>query len=177
MRAKTTFAVACCVLQCGLAVSRSAAQERPTTVTAIAGVIAPGEKWQIAAVTFENADGVTSSPDGSVMWASPPTSRVSGLDKNGQVKVFFEQTNGAAVIGFAPDGRVFAMMRDKTSNNGAAPFPAFGVIRPETKILADNYRGDKFLGPDLPSSASSVSPCVVTGAASTAARGAILVES
>jgi gluconolactonase len=115
-------------------------------VTAIPGVIAAGAKWEIAAVTFENADGITGGPDGSVMWASPPTSRVSGLDKDGHNKVFFERTNGAGAIGFAADGRVFAMMRDKTSNGGAAPFPAFGLVHPETKVLADNYEGDKFKG-------------------------------
>src|SRR5262245_41143383 len=146
MRSKAMFTVVLTQLVFGIALGETAAQERPVTVTAIPGVIQAGAQWQIAAVTFENADGITGTPDGSVVWASPPTSRVSGLDKDGKVKVFWEHTNGAGALAFVRDGRIFAVMRDKTSNNGAAPYPAFGLISPETKILADNYQGDKFQG-------------------------------
>ncbi len=147
MRSRIIVTIASCGLASAVGMSWTAAQERPATVTAILGVIAANAKWEIAAVTFENADGITGGPDGSsVMWASPPTSRVSGLDKDGHPKVFFEKTNGAGAIGFAADGRVFGMMRDSTSNGGAAPFPGFGLVHPETKVLVDDYQGDKFKG-------------------------------
>src|SRR5262245_18419980 len=101
MRSKMAFTVALCVFGLALVFRGAAAQERPATVTAIAGVVEAGAKWQIAATTFENADGITGAPDGSVMWASSPTSRVSGLDKDGKAKVFWEKTNGGGAIAFA----------------------------------------------------------------------------
>ena len=137
MRRQTMFRLGCSFLSLMILVAKNGAQERPVTIAAIPGVIEAGAKWQTAAVTFENADGILGGPDGSVMWASSPTSRVSGLDKDGNPKVFWENTNGAGALAFSPDGRVFAMMRN---------VPAFGVLHPENKILADNYQGDKFRG-------------------------------
>ena len=150
MRSKTLIRLAGLVVGTAIvhiaAQERGQMQERPVTITAIPGVIAATAKWEIAATTFENADGVTATPDGGVAWASPPTSRVSGIDKDGHPKVYYENTNGTGAIAFAPDGKVYGVMRDKTSNNGAAPFSAFGLISPEEKVLASDYEGDKFQG-------------------------------
>ena len=129
MRSKAILTLAGCLFAFALISTRAAAQERPVTVAAIPGVVAAGAKWQAVATTFVNADGIFGAPDGSVMWASQPASRVSGLDKDGREKVFWEKTNGTGAIGFASNGRVFGMMRD---------VPAFGLLAPENKILADN---------------------------------------
>ena len=137
MRSKAMFTLLGCLFGLTIMLSQAAAQQRPVTVPEIPGVVAAGTKWQIAAVTFVNADGIIGAPDGSVMWASQPASRVSGLDKDGREKIFWENTNGAGAIGFASNGQVFAMMRD---------VPALGLLAPEKKILMDNYQGDKFKG-------------------------------
>jgi gluconolactonase len=148
VRSKSMFLLAFAVASSAmlLAQERGQLQERQVTIGAIPGVIAATAKWEIAATTFENADGVTATPDGGVAWASPPTSRVSGIDKDGHPKIYFEHTNGAGAFVFGPGGKVYGVMRDKTSNNGAAPFPAFGLISPEEKVLASDYQGDKFQG-------------------------------
>ena len=149
MRSKTPATIAACVVGWTIvlgAQERGQLQERPVTINAIPGVIAATAKWEIAVTTFENADGVTATPDGGVAWASPPTSRVSGIDQNGHPKIYFEHTNGTGALVFGPGGKVYGVMRDKTSNNGAAPFPAFGLISPEEKVLASDYQGDKLQG-------------------------------
>ena len=74
MRTSLTFALALCLVI--LTGPTSAQQllpgEREATVTAIAGVIAAGAKWELVWADFETADGINGTADGGVLFAQTP---------------------------------------------------------------------------------------------------------
>ena len=54
--------------------------ERDTNITGIAGVVAPGAKWELVWADFETADGINGTPDGGVIFAQEQTDTIRKLD-------------------------------------------------------------------------------------------------
>src|SRR5687767_1829912 len=103
----------------------------------IPGVVAAGTKVELAHISLQNADGIISMPDGSLLFAQEPASTVSKLDPDGKVSIFLRDTNGAGALAIDAKGRIFAAQRHNVS---------FGMLAPERKLLVDNFQGDPLKG-------------------------------
>ncbi|HYN81617.1 MAG TPA: hypothetical protein VES88_08965, partial [Gemmatimonadaceae bacterium] len=64
---------------------------------------------------FESADGIISAPDGSLLFAQEPASRISKIDKDARVSTYLSDTNGAGALALDSQGRVFAAQRHNVS--------------------------------------------------------------
>jgi gluconolactonase len=115
--------------------AQQAAKE--TTAPDIPGVVAGGSKVELIWTGSQSADGIISAPDGGLLFAEEPASRISKLDKDNKVSVFMENTNGAGALAIDSKGRMFAAQRHDIS---------VGVLSPERKVLANNYEGDPLKG-------------------------------
>ena len=103
----------------------------------IPGVLAAGAKVELAHISLQNADGIISMPDGSLLFAQEPASTVSRLDTDGKVSIYLKDTNGAGALAIDASGRIFAAQRHNVS---------FGMLAPERKLLVDNFQGDPLKG-------------------------------
>jgi gluconolactonase len=76
-------------------------------------------------------------PDGSLLFAEEPASRISRIDKDGKVSTWLENTNGAGALAIDSRGRLFANQRHEVR---------VGILSPTLRILATNYQGDPLKG-------------------------------
>jgi len=157
MKSKARFAIGFCLLWPAFAQPRAGKQAaftqpeglREVTVKEIPGVVAAGANWTLVWQGPDNADGIAGTADGGVLFAQEQPSRISKLDRNGNVSVFLEDTQGAGAVSIDSKGRILAVERTCT-DPGRQPAPCaeptkVGVLAPERKVLADNFDG-KSLG-------------------------------
>jgi gluconolactonase len=139
MKSKAMFAIVSCIWGSVLILGQTNEQQAPKETTApnIPGVVAGATKVQLIWTGFQSADGIISAPDGGLLFAEEPASRISKIDKDDKVSVFMEDTNGAGALAIDSKGRVFAAQRHNIS---------IGILAPGRKVLADNYEGDPLKG-------------------------------
>jgi gluconolactonase len=144
------FSVACCFL--GLVFAQSFPQPEPArdvTVPGIPGIVAGGAKWEIAWQGTDNADGIVGTSDGGLLFAQEQPSRISKIDRKGNVSAFLDDTHGAGAIAIDSKGRILVAERTCTDPGGhpadCKEPTAIAMLFPERKILADNA-GGKSLG-------------------------------
>ena len=120
---------------------------REVTVTAIPGVIAAGAKWQLAWDGTNNADGITGTPDGSVLFAQEQPNTIRKLDTKDYDSAYVKDTHGAGSVAIDSQGRLIAAQRTCT-DPGRGNLPCseptkISIIYPEKdrKVLADNFNG------------------------------------
>ena len=125
------------------------APAREATVSEIPGVVAAGAKWMLAWQGADNADGITGTTDGGLLFAQEQPSRVSRLDPDGKLSVFLENTHGTGALAIDSTGRILGVERTCTDPGGkpdqCTEATAVAMLAPERKILADNFHG-KSLG-------------------------------
>jgi gluconolactonase len=132
----------------------TAPRTREANVTAIPGIIAAGAKWEEVWRGGDNADGILTLPDGSLLFAQEQSSTVRRLDNNGMDSAYFRDTHGTGALGIDAQGRIFGAQRtcsDPGRNNNPANAPCaeatkIGIIYPvkDRKVLTDNNNGMPF---------------------------------
>ena len=140
MKTKATFAIMGCLLASTLIVSPLAQAQAPTGTLApdIAGVVAAGTPVELIWTTLtDSADGIVGAPDGNLLFAQEPVSRVSRIDAQGQVTTHMENTNGTGALALDAQGRIFACQRHDV---------AVGILAPDRQILTDNFQDEPLFG-------------------------------
>jgi gluconolactonase len=151
MRLRSSIAVAALALALSAPV---AAQQQPgekaVTITAIPGVIGAHAKWERVWSAPMNIDGMTTAPDGSVLFAQEQSNSIMKLWPNGKVWVAWPYVHGGGAVSIDAAGRVFALERTCTDPgwHGAACTEPTRVteLAPEHKVLADKFADGKPLG-------------------------------
>jgi len=152
MRLRNSIAVAALALALSapVAAQQPPAGEKSVTVTAIPGVIAAGARWQRILSVPMNVDGMTTAPDGAVLFAQEQSNAIMKLWPDGKTWVAWPYVHGGGAVSMDAAGRVFALERTCTDPgwHGAACTEATRVVQlaPERKVLADKFADGKPLG-------------------------------
>ncbi|MGH9686908.1 MAG: SMP-30/gluconolactonase/LRE family protein [Candidatus Acidiferrales bacterium] len=107
----------------------------PYHVEGIPGVVAPGAQWKIVwATNGNNADGLVSLSDGSILMAQNDDSAVVRLYPNGHSETVYTDTDSGGGLTINHRGQIFIAER--------ALMSSIWELAPERKLLADSYNGD-----------------------------------
>jgi gluconolactonase len=113
----------------------AAAGPRDYTVTAIAGVIAAGQKWKdVWQGEGNNADGIIATKDGGLLIAQNNNSDVLKLDKNDKTSVAYSGLNTSGSVAMNSKGALFVVNRGVNES--------IEELAPVRKTFADKYNGD-----------------------------------
>ncbi|HEY6344832.1 MAG TPA: SMP-30/gluconolactonase/LRE family protein [Bryobacteraceae bacterium] len=113
----------------------AAAGPRDYSVTAIAGVIAAGQKWkEVWQVDGNNADGIIATKDGGLLIAQNDNSNVVKLDKDGKTSVAYSGLNTSGSVAMNSKGSLFVVNRGVNES--------IEELAPVRKTFADKYNGD-----------------------------------
>lgn len=107
---------------------RGGAPQAPATNTVapgIPGVVAAGTPVTVIKEGFQGTEGPITLPDGSVIFSEPQANRIQKIDKDGNVSVFLENSNGSNGLAFDAKGRLI-------STQTAAGQERIGVVYPES---------------------------------------------
>jgi len=125
--------------------------ERDTNVMGIAGVVAPGAKWEIVWADFETADGINGTPDGGVMFAQEQTDTIRRLAADGKEYTVVSQTRGVGSVSLDAQGRLYAVERTCTEPlntflPGCNDLTAVVQLLPERRVLTMSFANGAPLG-------------------------------
>jgi gluconolactonase len=108
---------------------------REYIVTAIAGVISAGEKWEkVWETAGNNADGMIGTKDGGLLIAQNDNSDVVKLDAKGKASIAYSETNTGGALSLSTKGVLFLVSRGFQQ--------AILELEPQRKIFANRYNGD-----------------------------------
>ncbi len=111
--------------------------EKPTTATAIPGVVAAGTKVERIWTGLNAGDGLIAELNGTLLLPEQgEANTISRVDKNGKVTLYLSDTNEAGGVAVDPKGRVIDIERHAPSR--------IRELAPERKVLADNFEGKPF---------------------------------
>jgi gluconolactonase len=115
--------------------------EREANVTGIAGVVAPGAKWELVWADFKTADGINGTPDGGVIFAQEQSDTIRKLDAAGKEWTIIPDTRGAGSVSLDAQGRLYGVERTCTEPlNAQLPGcnepPRIVQYLPERRVLA-----------------------------------------
>ncbi len=102
---------------------RGGAPQAPATNTvapAIPGVVAAGTPVTVIKEGFQGTEGPITLPDGSVIFSEPQANRISKIDKDGNVSVFLENSNGSNGLAFDSKGRLISTQTAAGQRSGLA---------------------------------------------------------
>lgn len=104
--------------------------------TAIPGVIAAGERWEVVwSWEGNNADGPIAGPDGTLLFANNDASNVMRFDPaTGLASIIYDNANTAGAVSRSKNGALFVATRGIGSG--------IEQLEPERKMLADSYNGE-----------------------------------
>jgi gluconolactonase len=141
-------------------------QNTPQTQPAIDGVIAAGAKVELVKGGFQGVEGPVATPDGGLYFSDIGANRTYRLDKNGNISVWRENTNGTNGLFLAKDGRLLgaeggghritAIMPDGRVSALATAF-AGKPLRSPNDLIQDKNGGIYFTDP-APRPAPDVAP-------------------
>jgi sugar lactone lactonase YvrE len=115
--------------------AEASAGPRDVSSTAIAGVIASGQKWKVLwADENNNADGIVGTDDGDVLIAQNDKSDVVKVDRNGKASVVYTDTNTGGTLGMNAKGELFVAARGYQA--------AILQLAPTRRIVANKYNGE-----------------------------------
>jgi gluconolactonase len=104
-------------------------------VTAIARVIAEGERWKyLWQQAGNNGDGIVGTDDGGLLIAQNDNSRVVKLDQRGRPSVVYSDTRTGGSLSISSKGALFIVQR--------ALRTAIVQLAPRKRTLANTYNGD-----------------------------------
>ncbi len=156
MKSSTVFAILMCLVGSALVLVRAGAQEvrpgeREWMVVPIPDVVAGGAEWKLVWDGYDNADGIVGAPDGSLLFAQEPPSRVRRLAPDDSTSVYLEDTGHAGSIAIDSEGRLLAVQRGCTDPGRPAELacseaPKLSVLAPAYKVLADGFSNGETFG-------------------------------
>ncbi|MEJ1962012.1 MAG: SMP-30/gluconolactonase/LRE family protein [Gammaproteobacteria bacterium] len=130
--------------------SAPSAPERPAEVTAIAGIVAAGAKWELIWRDTRTADGIVGTPDGGVIFAQEQSDSVRKLDTKNHESVYVADAHGPGAVSVDAQGRLYAVQRTCTDPGKHLPNCAEPTrvvqLKPSAKVLASQFAGGKGLG-------------------------------
>jgi len=110
--------------------------EQPPPSTAIPGVIAGGQTWNVVwAWEGNNADGMIAGDNGTLLFANNDASNVMQLDpETGLATVLYSDTNTGGALSRSKNGALFLATRGL----------GMGIeqLEPQRKMLASSFRGE-----------------------------------
>ena len=117
---------------------------KPVVIKEIPGIIAAGAQWKLVWQGNENADGLSGSPDGGILFAQEQKNQVSKLDKDDKYSMFLS-AHGPGSVSAGPKNRIVVMERTCT-DPGQKPEQCkeptgVAALTPERKVLADSFNG------------------------------------
>ena len=131
-------------------VAQSLPGEMPAEITAIDGVIAGDAQWEMIWSGPMTADGMTTTPDGNVLFAQEQSNAVFKLWHGGGVFVEVPYVLGAGAASVASDGSVLAVERactDPGLGGLSCDKPSAVVqLQPSREVIADGFADGSSLG-------------------------------
>jgi gluconolactonase len=149
LRSHIAFASLALALCAPLAAQQQPTGEKPAVIAAIPGVIAKGAKWQRIWQGPFNADGMSASSDGFLLFGQEQANSVMKLWPDGRTWVAWPYTKGAGSVSVDAQGRVFTVERTCTDPGLKADckeLTRVTQLAPEHKVLADKFADGKGLG-------------------------------
>jgi gluconolactonase len=80
-----------------------------TVAPAIPGVVAAGTPVTVIKEGFEGTEGPIAAPDGSLLFTETAASRITKIERDGNVTTFLENTNGSNGLAFDAKGRLISV--------------------------------------------------------------------
>ncbi len=124
--------------------------EKPARIEAIEGVVSAGEEWETAWSGPMTADGMTTAPDGRLLFAQEQSNAIWALWPDGRAFVEVPYVLGAGAASFASDGSLLAVERGCTDpglNELECSQPSALVqLLPERRVIADAMPDGSSLG-------------------------------
>src|SRR5687767_851041 len=115
MKPTAVFAILSCLVGSAFVLGQAPPAPQEKTAPNIPDVVAGGTRVQLIWTGFESADGIIGAPDGSLLFAQEPASRISRIDQDLNVSTYLSDTNGAGALALDAQGRVFAAQRHNVS--------------------------------------------------------------
>jgi len=106
-----------------------------TEATNIPDVVAAGTKVQLIKEGFQDAQGATAAPDGSLLFTERSANRILKVDKDGKISTYMENTRGVHNFSFDSKGRAIGLRWEP---------PQVAVIAPTPAVLSDKFEGAGF---------------------------------
>ncbi len=126
------------------------AGEKPSEIMAIEGVVADGAQWEIAWSGPMTSDGMTTAPDGRLLFAQEQSNAIWALWPDGRAFVEVPYVLGAGAASYASDGTLLAVERGCTDpglNALECSQPSALVqLLPERRVIADSMGDGTTLG-------------------------------
>lgn len=137
-------------LALALAAAPVAAQEKEAAIAPIAGVVAPGAKWEIAWTGSMTADGMATSADGLLLFAQEQSNAIWKLWPDGRSWVEVPYVHGAGATGVDAQGNIYAVERACTDPGlkltDCTTRSRVMQLTPERKVIAEQFADGKTLG-------------------------------
>src|SRR5438270_9152648 len=95
-----------------------------TDATEIPGIIKAGTKIELVKNGLTGTDDPIGLPDGTTLFTEPPSSRIWKIDRNGQISVFRENTNGGLGMSMDAKGRLFQIQSAYGHTGASIIYPA-----------------------------------------------------
>lgn len=112
--------------------------DRAVTITAIAGVVAAGAKWDVVYSSVETQDGIVGTPDGGLLVALQDHDVVRKIAPDGASSVFAGATHGAGALAMDNDGRIFTVHRKEPTS--------LALLAPERRVIAATLPDGRSVG-------------------------------
>ena len=112
-----------------------------TTAPDIPGVVAGGTKVQLIRDQFQNTEGPTAMPDGSLLFTEQDAGdgRLVKIDKDGNISTYLDNTNRTIGLGYDAKGRLIGAQ---------SKIPRIAVLAPTPMTLASEYNGQPLVFPN-----------------------------
>ncbi len=119
--------------------------ENAVEITAIDDVVAGDAEWDTAWSGPMTADGMTTAPDGRLLFAQEQSNAVWALWADGRAFVEVPYVLGAGAVSYAPDGSLLAVERGCTDPGfeelECSQRSALVQLMPIRRVIADNIEG------------------------------------
>lgn len=146
MKARAANAIAFCFIVSTFTFGQTPQSQPPpsqppaeTVAPDIPGVVAAGTRVQLIKEGFQGTEGPISAPDGSLLFTETQASKITKIDKDGNITTFMENTNQSNGLAYDSKGRLISVQRGK---------PQIGVLAPAQTVLADKFEAQPFMSPN-----------------------------
>ena len=124
--------------------------EEAAAISAIEGVVSGDAEWEIAWSGPMTADGMTTAPDGRLLFAQEQSNSIWALWPDDRAFVEVPYVLGAGAASYAPDGTLLAVERGCTDPGlnelECSQASALVQLLPERRVIADSMGDESSLG-------------------------------
>jgi gluconolactonase len=107
-----------------------------TVAPGIPGVVAAGTKVTVIKEGFQGTEGPIALPDGSLIFTETAASRITKIDKDGNVSTFLENSNGSNGLAFDAKGRLISVQTTPGQTRVGVIYPKGSEV-----TLTDGFEG------------------------------------